>query len=103
MYETYSAYLLSPVGKIIALSVWLIFSAISAWGCSMLKIDFKATYFISQNSFVSNYLNKNDEYFQTGEIVDIYTDNPSMDIASLETQQRLQTFNAMMKACDGCA
>lgn len=103
MYETYSAALLSPTGRIIALAVWLIYICVSAWGCSMLQIDFKATYFISPDSFVSKYLNKRDEYFQSGEQVEIYTDNPSLDIASLDTQKQLQTFNAMMKACDGCS
>ena len=51
---------------------------------------------------MANYLNKRDEYFQSGEVVDIFTDNPSLDIASLETQRQLQTFNAAMKACEGC-
>lgn len=58
MFETYSAALMSNVGRVLVILVWLIYISISAWGCSQLKIDFKTTYFVDEAAFVANYITK---------------------------------------------
>jgi Niemann-Pick C1 protein len=47
--------ILSQEGRIAILSVYLIMAVCSVYGCLNLGIDFKVTYFISEEAYVFNW------------------------------------------------
>ena len=51
---------------------------------------------------MKEYLDRSEKYFKLGESVNIITDNANIDFTTVENQQKLVTFNAKMKSCDGC-
>ena len=44
----------------------------------------------------------NTEYFEAGDQITLYVDNPDLDYASRETQVAIQEFNSRMYRCDDC-
>lgn len=93
----------SKAGIITILSIWLIYLGVSLYGVSQVKIDFKQSYFIGAESYVKNFFDKQDEFFKTGDMVNIYTDASNIDITSYEMQANLESFNDKVKKCDGCS
>lgn len=73
------------------------------YGVTQLKIDFKATYFISPTSYIRNYVDKRDQYFKLGEKITVFTDSKDIDMTSPTVQKRLKTFNEKLKKCEGCS
>jgi len=55
-------------------AIYLTVSSASAYAVSLLKIDFKTSYFISSDANIKDYLDKRDLYYNIGETITIYTD-----------------------------
>jgi len=100
--ETFAKITLSKPGIIAIVAIWIIYSGVSIYGLTMLEIDFKTTYFISPDTAVRRFIDKQEEYYNQGETVTFYTDSKDVDYTSEETQLKLINFNEKLKACDGC-
>ena len=57
------------------LIVWTSYIIFSINGLKNVEIDFKTTYFIGKGAYVRSYLDKQDEFFRSGDAVTIYFDN----------------------------
>lgn len=57
------------------LIVWTAYIIFSINGLKNVEIDFKTTYFIGKGAYVRSYLDKQDEFFRSGDAVTIYFDN----------------------------
>lgn len=57
------------------LIVWTCYIIFSINGLKNVEIDFKTTYFIGKGAYVRSYLDKQDEFFRSGDAVTIYFDN----------------------------
>ena len=55
--------LVSVHGKMFAGVLYLVMFLISAYGCYKLRTDFKITFLISEDSYISNYFVLKDKYF----------------------------------------
>jgi predicted RND superfamily exporter protein len=91
------------VGIIAILSVWLIYACVSIYGATQVKIDFKTTYFIGAEAYVRNFIERQEEYFTSGERVTVYTDATDIDVTSYEMQANMMTLIDKIKKCDGCS
>lgn len=94
--------MLTCTGRIILLVVYVFLIAVSIYGATQVRIDFKVTYFIGDTSYVYNWFQKNDEYFAAGSSTTTYVDNASVDLTSAETQKKLLLFNEKLEECEGC-
>ena len=79
----------SDAGVCIVLIIWLIYIAISIYGCTQVKIDFKQSYLINSSSYVKNYMDLSDKFFNTGEVISLFMDNQDIDFTSSENQIKL--------------
>lgn len=77
--------------------------AVSIWGASQVKIDFKSTYFISAGAYVKNFLDLQENYFKSGDRINIYSEVPDIDITSYDVQKQMNSFIDKVKKCDGCS
>ena len=68
-----------------------------------MKIDFKQSYFIGATSYVKKFFDKQEEYFKTGSMINIFTDSSNIDVTSYEMQANLNAFNTKVKTCEGCS
>lgn len=101
--ESYLApYLFTKAGRIICLVVYVLLIAASIYGCTQVKIDFKVTYFVGEESTIYNYFQLNDQYFASGTRTTTYVDNPNVDYSSTEIQEQIVAFNKNYQACTGC-
>jgi hypothetical protein len=66
------------------------------------EIDFKNTYFISADASINDYLGKTDEYFKSGETINVIVDNENLDFTTVENQKALEDFNEKLSNCEGC-
>ena len=101
--EKYLApYILSNVGRIILLVVYVILISVAAYGCTQVEIDFKVTYFIGETAFVYDWYQANDKWFSQGTKTTTYVDNPGLDLTLEDSQKLMLTFNAKLEECEGC-
>lgn len=92
--ETYLApYLITKMGRIICLVVYFILIAVSIYGCTQVKVDFKVTYFINDETVIYGYFQLNDKYFNSGTRTTTYVDNPNVDYSSASIQSQIVAFN----------
>lgn len=103
LHQRFSAWTTSKVGIVTILVVWLTYTAVSIYGAAEVKIDFKSTYFIGAGAYVRSFIERQEEYFQSGERVTVYTEAGDIDVTSYETQANMQTFIDKIKTCDGCS
>ena len=82
--------------------VWTCYIAISAWGASGVEIDFKNTYFISEDAAINDYLSRTNSYYKSGKTVNVIVDNAELDFTTIENQKALNEFNSKLSSCDGC-
>ena len=75
LYQHFSKRLLTNSGICLVLLIWtgLIIVAINA--CRHLTIDFRTSYLINGDSYIKQYIDLSDEYFNRGELITIYFDN----------------------------
>jgi len=59
----------------VVLIVWTSYIIFSINGLKNVEIDFKTTYFIGKGAYVRSYLDKQDEFFRSGDAVTVYFDN----------------------------
>jgi len=85
LYEKFSYVTTTKYGKSTILSIWLIYIAVSIWGASKVDIDFKNTYFIGEDANVRDYLERQEEYYKSGETINIIVDNEEADFTSEES------------------
>jgi predicted RND superfamily exporter protein len=90
------------MGRYIVLLVWGVYTAVSIWGAANVDIDFKNTYFISADASINDYLERTDEYFKSGETINVIVDNENLDFTSSESQKALDDFNSKLENCEGC-
>ena len=84
--EKFAKNTISKPGTIIILSAWLLYTIASCVALTKLNIDFKLTFFISEDAFINEYLNRLDKYFKSGEEITFYTDNADIDYSTVEVQ-----------------
>mmetsp|Transcript_18041 Transcript_18041/g.30748 ORF Transcript_18041/g.30748 Transcript_18041/m.30748 type:complete len:538 (+) Transcript_18041:285-1898(+) len=102
LYEKFSKWTTSKWGRIIILSIWVIYFAISCVGLANVDIDFKNTYFISEDAYIMNYLSRQEKYFRSGDAITFYVDSDTLDYTSTETQKKIVNFNQQLLECSGC-
>mmetsp|Transcript_17543 Transcript_17543/g.29601 ORF Transcript_17543/g.29601 Transcript_17543/m.29601 type:complete len:138 (-) Transcript_17543:860-1273(-) len=78
-------------------------TSFSAYQVTKLEIDFKNTYFVNSGTKAREYIDKQDEYFESGDAITFYTWNESVDYADQATQQALNSFNEALLSCEGCS
>lgn len=93
LYEKFSLAITSTMGRYIVMMVWTVYIAVSIWGATQVEIDFKNTYFISAEASINDYLDKTDNYFKSGETINVITDNENLDYTTVENQKALMEFN----------
>jgi predicted RND superfamily exporter protein len=103
LHDSYSSVITSRTGLMVIFSVYIVLIAVSCYGVSILEIDFKTTYFVKEESMVGNYINKQEEYFKSGEQITFYVDSPETDFTSTERPKKLDTLNSKITSCDGCS
>jgi len=94
--------LLSNVGRIVLLVIYLVLIGGSVYGCLNVKIDFKVTFFIGETAAVYGYFQENDRYFATGSFTTFYVDNADLDYTSTAVQKEIQAFNTALVNCPEC-
>ena len=72
--------------------LYLVMILISAWGCYKLRTDFKLTFLISEDSYISDYFVLKDKYFNQGFTAQCFIENPELNFSSLETQRQILAF-----------
>ena len=77
--------LLSFEGRVVVLTIYLVMLIGALYGCLQVKIDFSVDYFITSDSYIYEYYQLNDKYFQQGFSTTIFVDDPTIDYASAET------------------
>lgn len=102
LHQKFSMWTTSKIGMAIILITWLAYLSLSIYGATQVKIEFKFTYFISDGAYVKEYFDRQEEYFQSGERVTVYTDSRNIDITQYDTQAKLDAFNTNLKNCEGC-
>lgn len=93
LYEKFSVAVTSTMGRYIVIFVWTVYIAASIWGATKVEIDFKNTYFIAADASINDYLGKTDNYFKSGETINVITDNEDLDFSTVENQKALMEFN----------
>jgi predicted RND superfamily exporter protein len=63
------------MGRYIVILIWTVYTAVSVWGATKVDIDFKSTYFISADASINDYLDKTDQYYKSGETINVIVDN----------------------------
>jgi predicted RND superfamily exporter protein len=77
----YGKEIMSREGRYVILFIYAVMIVFGIYGASQLEVDFKIEYFIPKDSAVWGYL----EYFNNGESLTIYVENPDINYASKET------------------
>ena len=95
--------LLTSAGRITLLVIYALLIGLSAYGCTQVKIDFKVTYFIGEDSPVYGFFEENERYFSSGSFTTIYVDNDSIDYTSTDVQKQIQSFNKALIECPECS
>lgn len=103
LHQKLSAWTTSKAGIIVILIIWLIYFGVSIYGAVNVSIDFKQTYFIGEGGYVRGFINRQEEYFTSGERVTVYTESTDIDMTSYEMQTNLNTLIDKIKKCDGCS
>ena len=86
--------ILSNVGRIIFLVIYVILIAGACYGATQIEIQFDINYFVSKDSEINEYFEASDKFFNKGgEQTTTYVENPSTDWSSTESQQKMITFN----------
>ena len=77
--NVYSKILLLPAVKVLVLVLSFAFLAVSGWGLSNLRQEFRAVWFLPQNSYLFKFFMKQEEFFPSaGETGVIYFSNMSL-------------------------
>ena len=84
------------------LTVYILALITATYGCLQVEIDFSVDYFIGEDSYIYNYYQLNEEYFQSGFPTTLFVDDPSIDYTSIETQLKILEFNDKLLRCYGC-
>ena len=82
MDKYYSKLLLSTYGIVSVLVMYFILICLSAYGVTLLKIDFRQSYFISDDAYIKQYITRQEEYFKRGDLIEVLTDFEGKDIFS---------------------
>ena len=94
--------LLSFEGRIVVLTIYFVMLIAAVYGCTKVEIDFSVEYFIGEDSYIYDYYQLNDKYFQSGFPTTIFVDDPSIDYTSIETQLQFLEFEDKLLRCYGC-
>lgn len=73
--EKYGRCLTSTICLVISVIFFLGLTFAACIQIQQLKIEFKQTYFVADDAYISSYFKKSDQYFKLGQTLNIYTDN----------------------------
>ena len=82
MDKYYSKILLSKFGIVSVLVMYFIMFCVAAYGVTLLDIDFRQSYFISDDTYIKQYITRQEQYFQRGDLIEVFTDFEGIDIFS---------------------
>lgn len=82
LHQNFSKWITSKPGSAAILVIWSIYLGLSIYGISNVVVDFKTTFFIEDSAFVMQYINRQDQYFASGEDITFYVDNSDIDYTS---------------------
>lgn len=98
----YSPELLSRNGKLSVIVIWTVITGFAFYGISQLETDFDVEDFIDKGSYIYNYLEAAEKYFESGRGFEVYVDNAEIDYSSKETQLQMLEFDDKLHRCAGC-
>ena len=102
IFKYFAPCVLSTIGRIAIIIVYLVMIAASAYGATQVEIDFKVDYFIGETASVYGWFQANDKYFAQGSETKTYVDNSSIDYTSESFQDTMYAFNKALEECPGC-
>lgn len=102
LHEKFSYWTTSKPGIIVILVIWLIYTAVSIYGVSQVKIDFKSTYFISAEAYVRDFIERQENYFKSGDTITVYTNASQIDVTTYDNQAAMVEFAKNLKECKDC-
>lgn len=82
MDKYYSKLLLSTYGIISVLVMYFILICVGAYGVTLLDIDFRQSYFISDDAYIKQYITRQEQYFKRGDLIEVFTELEGIDIFS---------------------
>lgn len=103
LHSKFSAWTTSKGGIVAILVIWLTYMAVSIWGATNVKIDFKSTYFIGAGAYVRKFIERQEDYFTSGDRITLYTESGDIDLTSYDMQANMNVFIDKIKKCDGCS
>lgn len=84
LYDKYSTVLLSKMGRIGVILLFLSYIAINAWGMTNLEIEFKPEWMIPPGAYVQNFIDLREEHFSTlGDPALFITQDPAYEQESV--------------------
>lgn len=95
--------LVTTQGKVCAGLTYFVMTVIAIFGCFQVETDFKASFFIREDSYVNEFFEVNGEYFNSnGFIANIYINSTDIDLSSRETQLQLNEFEDAVRRSKQC-
>lgn len=74
MHTKYAKVVTSDKGIKAILIIWGLYILFSIYGCTQIEVNFKTSYFISDNAYIKQYLDRTDTYYKSGDTITFYTD-----------------------------
>lgn len=97
----YAPIVTSKYGITSVLTIYAILIVAALIGASQLEIEFKQSFMMPGEAYIKQYFDKNDEYFQSGLKINVYTDG-EMDFTDEKIQRGIQRLNWKLLDCRGC-
>ena len=95
--------ILSKIGRIVFLVIYVILIAFMSYGASQLRIHFEIDFFISKESSTFGWFAAKKEYFDSsGAATVIYIESDELDFTDTAVQDKVIALNSNLEACTGC-
>lgn len=95
---------LSNVGRIVLLLVYVAWTAIAIWATTKVEIFFDTQFFVSEEAIIFPWYEKSKIYFDNGAVQQtvFYVDSDGLDMSTTENQEKINALNNALETCDGC-
>ncbi len=92
LHDYFSWFLMKTWVRVSVLIIYVIYIGVSAYGLTILDVDFKQSYFINSKSQIAAYNSINTQYFQEGQTNSLYLDNQEVDVTTSAYQQSVKSL-----------
>jgi predicted RND superfamily exporter protein len=94
----YAKLVTSDTGIKYILIFYALYIGFSIYGCTQIEVNFKTSYFISDNAYIKQYLDRSEKYYKSGDTINFYTDGVQ-DFSKQQTQDELNALNNKIINC----